>query len=143
MLDSTVYESNLTSVKAQESTLQQELIQLQQELQQDDTEHIRLLVNKIVARKLTFEEYQELISLTIKQIEVQEDKITVQTHFGNFSLPRKRISGQMRLPEYKWLNTGEQFKIYYHFNTFNIYKKQTKLFQTKNFTIYQQEENKQ
>lgn len=140
LLDSTVYESNLTSVKAQESTLQQELIQLEQELQQDDTEHIRLLVNKIVSRSLSFEQYQELIPLTIKQIEVFEDKITVQTHFGNFSLPRKRISGQMRLPEYKWLNTGEQFKIYYHFNTFNIYKKQTKLFQTTNFNIYMQED---
>lgn len=141
LLDSSIYEQNLKQQKEKKQAIQEEIILLENELKGDDTEKVRLIVNRIVARKLTFEEYQELIPLTIKQIEVQEDKITVQTYFGNFSLPRKRISGQMRLPEYKWLNTGEQFKIYYHFNTFNIYKPQIKLFQTTNFTIYQQEEN--
>ena len=140
LLDSTVYETNLTSVKAQKSTLQQELIQLQQELQQDDTEHIRMLVNKIVGRSLSFEQYQELIPLTIKQIEVFEQEIKVKTFFGDICIPRFKNRGILVLPNYSWKNTGTEFKIYYHTSTFSPYKPHKQIFTYNNFTIYLQED---
>lgn len=128
----------LAENKAKKDALQQEIIQLEQNLNKDDLETTRLLVNKIVGRGLTFEEYHELIPYTIKQIEVLELKIIVKTFFGDITLPRRRFRGIWCLPEYKWKNTGSEFKIYYHFDTFNIYKPQIKIFQTNNLTIYQQ-----
>ena len=136
LLSEDVLKTTLADNKAKKDALQQEIIQLEQELEEDDTEKVRLLVNKIVGRSLTFEQYHELIPLTIKQIKVFEDKITVQTHFGDIDLPRKRLSGQLRLPEYKWRNTGTEFKIYYHFNTFNIYAPMKKVFESDYLKIF-------
>lgn len=136
LLSEDVLKTTLADNKAKKDGLQQEIIQLEQELEEDDTEKVRLLVNKIVGRSLTFEQYHELIPLTIKQIKVFEDKITVQTHFGDIDLPRKRLSGQLRLPEYKWRNTGTEFKIYYHFNTFNIYAPMKKVFESDYLKIF-------
>ena len=130
----------LAENKAKRDGLQQEIITLEQDLAEDDSEHLRLLVNKIVGRGLSFEQYHELIPLTIKQIEVFEQEIKVKTFFGDICLPRVRLAGQLRLPEYKWKNTGEQFKIYYHFNTFSPYKPHKQIFQYNNFTIYMEEQ---
>lgn len=140
LLDSSVYEKNLKSQQEKKKTIQEEIIQLEQDLAEDDSEHLRLLVNKIVGRGLSFEEYQELIPLTIKQIDVFEQEIKVKTFFGEIIIPRRKIAGQLRLPEYSWRNDGEEFKIYYHFNNFNIYSKQTKIFQNNQLTIYTQED---
>lgn len=136
LLDSSVYETNLTSVKTQKTSLQQEIIELEQDLAQDDVEKTRLLVNKIVGRGLSFEQYQELIPLTIKQIDVDEQEIKVKTFFGDIMLPRRKFRGIYCLPEYKWKNTGSEFKIYYHFETFSPYKPHKQIFTYNNFTIY-------
>ena len=138
LLDGQVYEQNLKSQQEKKKQTQQEIIQLEQDLAEDDTEHLRLLVNKIVGRGLSYEDYQELIPLTIKQVLVYTDHITVQTYFGDINLPRFKSRGILVLPEYKWLNTGKEFKIYYHINQFNIYNKQIKLFNYKQLTIYLQ-----
>lgn len=138
LLSEDALKTTLSANKAKKDALQQEIIQLEQKLTEDDIEKTRLLVNKIIARKLTFEQYQELITYTIKQIMVFEEKIIVQTHYGDIELPRKKFRGILCLPEYFWKNTGAEFKIYYHFNTFNIYKKQTKLFTKDNFSVYMQ-----
>ena len=141
LLSEDALKSTLEANKTKKDGLQQEIIQLQQDLEQDDAEYVRLLVNKIVGRALSFEQYHELISLTIKDIIVYKERITVQTHYGDIDLPRMKSRGILVLPEYKWRNTGKEFKIYYHFGNFNIYKTQIKLFTYNNFTIYQQEEN--
>ena len=136
LLESSVYEQNLKNQQEKKKTIQQDIIQLEQDLSEDDSEHVRLLVNKIVGRALSFEQYQELIPLTIKQIDVFEQEIKVITFFGDITLPRHKFRGILCLPEYKWKNTGAEFRIYYHFNTFNIYKPQIKIFNYNNFTIY-------
>ena len=138
LLSEDVLKTTLAENKAKKDVLQQELIQLEQDLAQDDAEYTRLLVNKIVGRTLSFEEYHELIPLTIKQIEVNEHEIKVKTFFGDITLPRHKFRGILCLPEYSWKNTGTEFKIYYHFNIFNIYKPQIKIFQYNNFKIFVQ-----
>lgn len=139
LLDSQVYEQNLKSQQEKKKQVQQDIIELEQDLAEDDSEHLRLLVNKIVGRKLTFEEYQELIPLTIKQIDVLEQEIKVKTFFGDICLPRFKNRGILVLPEYKWKNTGEEFKIYYHTSTFSPYKPHKQIFKYQNFTIYEQD----
>lgn len=69
---------------------------------------------------------------------VFEEKIIVQTHYGDIELPRKKFRGILCLPEYFWKNTGSEFKIYYYYGNFNIYKKQIKLFTKDNFSVYMQ-----
>ncbi|MBO7713621.1 MAG: recombinase family protein [Methanobrevibacter sp.] len=140
LLDSKVYEQNLKKQQDKKKQVQQEIIQLEQDLAEDDSEKIRLLVNKIVGRALSFQQYQELIPLTIKDIIVYKERITVQTYYGDIDLPRMKSRGILVLPEYKWRNTGEEFKIYYHFNNFNIYNKQVKLFTYNNTTIYMEDQ---
>lgn len=141
LLDSSIYENNLTQLKEQKDSIQQEIIQLEQELTQDDTENLRLLVNKIVGRGLSYEEYQNLIPYAIKKIEVFEWELKVNTFFGDIILPRKKIRGIYTLPEYIWKNDGKEFKIYYYFNSPNIYQPHKKLFHYNNLTIYQLVEN--
>ena len=126
----------LIANKAKKDVLQQEIIALEQNLTEDDVEKTRLLVNKIVGRGLSFEEYQELIALTIKQIEVQEHEIKVKTFNNDIIIPRKKISGQLRLPNYIWKNDGQNFRIYYYFNSPNIYAKRRLLFDKNNLKIY-------
>lgn len=132
--------NTLAANKAKKDALQQEIIQLEQELSEDDLEKTRLLVNKIVGRGLSFEQYQELVPHTIREIEVFEQEIKVKTFFGEITLPRFKVRGIYVLPEYKWKNTGSEFKVYYHKETFNIYKKQIKIFNKDNLTIYLQED---
>ena len=138
LLSEDALKTALAANKAKKDSLQQEIIQLEQELSEDDTEKTRLLVNKIVGRTLSFEEYHELIQHTIKQIEVAEQEIKVKTFFGDITLPRFKVRGILVLPEYKWKNIGTEFKIYYHTNTFNIYKPHKQIFKYNNFTIYLQ-----
>ena len=140
LLDSSIYEQNLKNQVEKKKTLEQELIQLENEQNEDDNERIRHLVNKLVGRALNFEEYHEIMQYTIKQIIVFEDHIQIQTHFGDIELPRYKVRGILVLPEYKWLNTGEEFKIYYHTNTFNIYKPRKQIFKHQQLTIYFQGE---
>ena len=144
-LDGAISEDGLKTAlaenKAKKDGLQQEIITLEQDLAEDDSEYLRLMINKIVGRGLSFEQYHELIPLTIKQILVYQDHITVQTYFGDINLPRFKNRGILVLPEYKWKNTGKEFKIYYHTNTFNIYKPHKQIFKYQQLTIYQQEEN--
>lgn len=141
LLDASIYEQNLKAQKEKKSQLQQEIIQLEQELKEDDTEKVRLMVNKIVARKLTFEDYQELIPLTIKDIIVYPNKVVVSTVEGQIELERYRERGILKLREYVWRNDGQNFKIIYYKDNFNLYKPRKQIFTSNNFTIYQQEEN--
>lgn len=136
LLSEDALKTTLAANKARKDSLQQEIIQLEQSLAEDDSDHIRMLVNKIVGRGLSFEEYQELIPHTIKQILVYEDYIVVQTYFGDVIIPRKRISGQLRLPNYIWRNDGQNFRIYYYFNNPNIYAKRRLLFDKNNLKMY-------
>lgn len=138
LLDSSVYEQNLKNQQEKKQAVQQDIIQFEQDLAEDDGDRLRMLINKIVGRGLTFEQYQELIPLTIKQIDVFEQEIIIRTFCGDITLPRHKFRGILCLPEYKWRNTGTDFKIYYHFNTFNIYKPQIKIFNYNNFNIYMQ-----
>jgi hypothetical protein len=138
LLDSSVYEQNLKNQQEKKQAVQQDIIQFEQDLAEDDGDRLRMLINKIVGRGLTFEQYQELIPLTIKQIDVFEQEIIIRTFCGDITLPRHKFRGILCLPEYKWRNTGTGFKIYYHFNTFNIYKPQIKIFNYNNFNIYMQ-----
>lgn len=140
LLSEDALKTTLAANKAKKDALQQEIIQLEQALGEDDIEKTRLLVNKIVGRTLSFEQYHELIPQTIKQIEVFEDKVIVQTYFGDIELPRRKFRGILCLPEYKWKNTGSEFRIYYHFDNFNIYKPHKQIFKHNNFTVYLQDE---
>lgn len=139
LLSEDALKTTLAANKAKKDSLQQEIIQLEQALGEDDIERTRLLVNKIVGRSLSFEQYHELIPQTIKEIEVFEQEIKVKTFFGDITLPRFKNRGILVLPEYKWKNTGTEFKIYYHTDTFNIYKPHKQIFKYNNFTIYMQE----
>lgn len=140
LLDASIYEQNLKAQKEKKNTLQQEIIQLEQELKEDDTEKVRLLVNKIVARKLTYEEYQELIPLTIKDIIVYPNKVVVSTVEGRLELERYRDRGILKLREYVWRNDGQNFKIIYYKDNFNLYKPRKQIFTSKQLTIFQQED---
>ena len=140
LLDASIYEQNLKAQKEKKNTLQQEIIQLEQELKEDDTEKVRLLVNKIVARKLTYEEYQELIPLTIKDIIVYPNKVVVSTVEGRLELERYRDRGILKLREYVWRNDGQNFKIIYYKDSFNLYKPRKQIFSSNHLTIFQQED---
>lgn len=140
LLDASIYEQNLKAQKEKKSQLQQEIIQLEQELKEDDTEKVRLMVNKIVARKLTYEEYQELIPLTIKDIIVYPNKVLVSTVEGQIELERYRERGILKLREYVWRNDGQNFKIIYYKDSFNLYKPRKQIFTSNHLTIYQQED---
>ena len=140
LLDNSTYESHLVQLKDKKATLQQEIIQLEQTLGEDDSDRIRLLVNKIVARKLTFEEYQELMPYTIKDIVVYPDKVVVQTVEGPIELQRYRDRGILKLREYIWSNQPPNFKIIYYKNKPNIYLEHKTLFSSNNLTIQQLED---
>ena len=141
LLSNSVYETNLKQLKAKKDILQQEIIQLQQSLAEDNSEQVRLLVNKIVARKLTFEEYQELIPYTIKDIIVYPNKVVVKTVEGDVELERYKDRGILKLREYIWSNLPNKYKIIYYKKAPNIYLPKKTIFTSTNLTIQQLEEN--
>lgn len=121
LLDSSVYEANLTVQKEKKDSLQQEIIELEEQLKDDDSEKIRKLVQKIVVKKLTYEEYQELMPYSIKDIIVHQDKVVVNTVEGNISIPRFKDRGILKLPEYIFRNEVNKWRIYYYKSAPNIY----------------------
>lgn len=141
VLSEDALKDRLTQNKLLKQSIQADLIELQNQTSEIDEDELRAMTSKIFNRNLTTEEYQNLVHQTIKEIKVFHDKIQVETYFGNVELQRKRLNGWLKLPKYIWSNNPNNFKLYYYYGNFNIYSKQTKLFQTKNFTIYQQEEN--
>ena len=136
LLDASIYEQNLKAQKEKKNILQQEIVQLEQELKEDDTEKVRLMVNKIIIRKLSYEEYQELIPYSIKDIVVFEDKIVANTVEGSVEIPRYRHQGRIKLPEYFWSNDGKNFIIYYYKNNPNIYAEKQLLIDKGYFKAY-------
>ena len=137
LLDNSNFESNLLQLKEKKSNLQQEIIQLEQQLKEDDSDQIRQYVSKIVNKKLTYEDYQQLLPYSIKQIKVFEDKISVETVEGEINIPRFKEHGILKLPEYTFKNTVNNWKIYYYKNTPNIYSKQIEtLFKNNYISIY-------
>lgn len=137
LLDSSVYETNLKQQKEKKQTLQQEIINLEQNLKEDDSEKIRSLVNKIVARKLTYEQYQELIPYSIKDIVVFEDRVIVNTVEGPVELKRFREHGVIKLYNYIWSNMPPHFKIIYYRDKPNIYLPMETLLKTNYLKIQQ------
>ena len=139
VLSEDALKDRLTQNKLLKQKLQAELIELQNQTTEVNEDELRAMTSKIFNRKLTNEEYTELVHQTIKEIKVFHNKIQVETYFGNIELPRKRLNGWLKLPKYIFRNQPNNFKLYYYYGDFNIYSKQIKLFQTTNFTIYQQE----
>lgn len=140
LLDGSVYEENLKQNKAKKDSLQQEIIQLEQNLAEDNSDHIRHLINKIVARKLSFEEYHELLPYSIKDIIVYPNKVRIETVEGPVELERYKERGILKLREYIWSNMPNNYKIIYYKEAPNIYKPKTTLLKTPYLTIYQLEE---
>lgn len=137
LLDNSTYESHLVQLKDKKSTLQQDIIQLENTLAEDNSEHIRHLVNKIVARKLTFEEYQELIPYSIKNIVVYPDKVRIETVEGPVELKRYKDRGILKMYEYIWSNIPPNYKIIYYKKAPNIYLPKKTIFTSTNLTIQQ------
>ena len=140
LLDSSVYESNLKNQIEKKKTIQQELIQLESEQNETDTERIRLLINKVVGRGLSYEQYHELIPYSIKDIVVYQDKVVVNTVDGPIVLRRWKERGILKLDEYIWSNIPPNYKIIYYKNKPNIYASKNTLFHTPNLTIQQLED---
>lgn len=140
LLDNSNFESNLLQLKEKKSNLQQEIIQLEQQLKEDNSDQIRQLVNKIVARKLTYEQYQELIPYTFKDIVIYPDKVVVNTVEGPITLRRWKERGILKMDEYIWSNQPPNFKIIYFKDKPNIYLPKTTLFTSTNLTIQQLED---
>ena len=139
LLSEDVLKTALAENKAKKDSLQQELIQLEQQTGEIDEVELRSLTSKVFNRKLTNEEYQSLINITIKQILVYHEKTIVQTYFGDVELERRRLNGWWKLPMYTFRNSPYSYKLYYYFGTFNIYKPMKKLLDLGYFTIFMQE----
>lgn len=140
LLSNSVYETNLKQLKEKKDILQQEIIQLEQSLAEDNSDHIRHLVNKIVARKLTFEEYHELLPYSIKDIVVYPTKVVVKTVEGDVELERYKDRGILKLREYIWSNMPNKYKIIYYKKAPNIYLPKKTIFTSTNLTIQQLED---
>ena len=136
LLDASIFESNLLQLKEKKDNLQQEIINIQEQLKDDDSDKVRKLAQKIVVKKLTYEEYQELIPYTIKDIIVYQDKVVVKTIEGDVSIPRFKDQGIIKLPEYIFSNQPNKWRIYYYRNNPNIYGEKEKLFETDYMKIY-------
>lgn len=139
LLSEDVLKSTLAQNKSRKDSLQQELIQLEQQTGEIDQDELRSLTSKIFNRKLSEGEYSRLVHQTFKEIKVYPDKIEVETFWGSFTLPRKQIKSWKMLPKYIWRNEPNNWRLYYYWNDFNIYQKQIKLLDLKYFKLYMQE----
>ena len=140
VLSEDALKDRLTQNKLLKQKIQEELIELQNQTTEVDEKELRAMTSKVFNRKLTTEEYTELVHQTLKEIKVFHNKIQIETYFGNIELPRKRLNGWLKLPKYIFRNEPDNFKLYYYYGNFNIYSKQIKLFQTPNFSVFLMEE---
>lgn len=139
LLSEDVLKSTLAENKAKKDALQQEIIKLQQSLGEDDSDTLRKMVNKIVAKKLSFEEYQTLLPYSIKDVVVYTDKVVVNTVEGPVELARYKDRGILKCYEFIWSNLPSNYKIIYYKNNFNIYSPKKTLLKTPYLTIQQLE----
>ena len=136
VLSEDALKDRLTQNKVLKQKIQAELIELQNQTTEVDEDELRAMTSKIFNRKLTNEEYTELVHQTLKEIKVFHNKIQIETYFGDIELPRKRLNGWYKLPKYIWSNEPGHYKLYYYYKAPNIYGKKQKLFDNKELAIY-------
>lgn len=141
LLSEDALKTALRENSSKKGVIEQEIIQLKEQTNEINEDELRSLTSKVFNRKLTNEEYQSLINITIKEIKVFHNKIIIQTYFGDIELPRKRLNGWLKLPKYIWRNEPDNYKLYYYWGNFNIYNHQIKLLDLGYFKIFIQEEN--
>lgn len=141
VLSEDALKDRLTQNKVLKQKIQAEIIELQKQTTEVNEDELRAMTSKVFNRKLTTEEYQNLVHNTIKEIKVFHDHIVVQTYFGDVELPRKRLNGWYKLPLYIFRNEPNNLRLYYYFNSPNIYSPKKTLLKTPYLTIYQLEEN--
>ena len=136
LMDEAALKDRLTQNKALKQNIQAELIELQNQSTEVDEDKLRAMTSKIFNRKLSSAEYQNLVNQTIKEIKVFQDKIEIQTYFGEVTLPRKRLNGWLKLPKYIWRNEPQKWRLYYYYKSPDIYSKKQLLLDLPYFQIY-------
>jgi hypothetical protein len=68
------------------------------------------LIENIVHEKITHEEYERLARKTLKRILITDAEIKIETMWGEFTLPRQKVSNSNLLPHY-WLNLDKNFDV--------------------------------
>ena len=143
VLSENVLKMALIENRDKKDALQKEIIDLENQTVEIDEDEIRDLTNKVFNRKISDGEYSRLVHQTIKEIKVYPDKMKVETYWGEVTIPRRKIKSWMMMPRYLWRNDPNNYKLYYYWGNFNIYAKQTKIFDSDYFKIYLQQEEKQ
>lgn len=136
LMDEAALKDRLTQNKVLKQNIQAELIELQNQSTEVDEDKLRAMTSKIFNRKLSSAEYQNLVNQTIKEIKVFQDKIEIQTYFGEVTLPRKRLNGWNKLPKYIWSNIPNQWRLYYYYKSPDIYAEKQLLLDLPYFQIY-------
>lgn len=136
VLSEDALKDRLTQNKLLKQKIQAELIELQNQTSEIDEDELRAMTSKIFNRKLSPEEYQNLVHSTFKEIKVFQDKLQIETYWGQVELPRKKLNGWLKLPKYIFRNEPNCWKLYYYYNTPNIYAPKKILFNSNYMKIY-------
>ena len=136
LLSEDVLKDSLSKNKLLKQRLEAELIDLQNQSTEVDEDKLRSMTSKIFNRKLLPEEYQNLVHQTIKEIKVFQDKLQIETYWGQVELPRKKLNGWLKLPRYIWSNKPNEWRLYYYWGAPNIYAQKQVLFNSNYMKIF-------
>ena len=97
---------------------------------------LKLLIKKLINGEINPTTYQMLVNWTIKGIVVHQQKIIVETHWGNIELERRKLNGRYKLPKYKWTCNEHDYKLVYYFGDIKSIKKERLLLDNGTFNVY-------
>ena len=141
LLEGTVLEQRLSEQKTIKNSLQQDIIDLQQQLSNnEDDEKTRKLISAVFNHKLTDEQYSELVARSIKKLVLYNDRLVVGTIEGDVVIHRYKEGNLLKLPNYIFSANPNNLKLYYYWTNFNIYKPQIKLLESDYLTVYIQQD---
>ena len=96
---------------------------------------LKLLIKKLINGEINPTTYQMLVNWTIKGIAVYQNKIIVETHWGNIELERRKLNGRYKLPQYTWINKDNEYKLVYYFGSIKYSKTDKPLFKYGNIEV--------
>lgn len=69
------------------------------------------VIENIVHEKITHEEYECLARKTLRKILITDEEVKIETLWGEFTLPRQKVSNSNLLPHY-WLNLDTNYDVH-------------------------------
>lgn len=112
MIDENTLTSSLKANAEKKQLLNVSIIEIESTLSVSSNgiaDQMRVIEN-IVHEKITHEEYERLARKTLRKILITDTEVKIETLFGEFTLPRQRVSNSNLLPHY-WLNLDTNFNV--------------------------------